>query len=220
MRPPLQLGKFSFRRRVDATWWKIRRRFRSPALYWILAAAVGISTTATVTRLVSDAEAGAARFGDTVVVARAVRDLDAGHRIEPDDIERVELPRSAVADVLADEPEGDRLTHSVGRGEVLAAADVTGGDLSALAAQLDDGRVGVSIQASPASLDTTTGDVVDVWGFDADGLGYRRLTGGAVVIDSNDRAVVVAVDDEDVAEVIAAATDGSAALVLRGADTG
>ncbi len=214
MRPPFLSGGVAATLRSAR--WRVRRRLRSPALYWTIAVSVGLATTFAVSSLMAEAEEGAARFGESTTVVRARRDLPAGHLLGPADVVTVDLPRSAAPrDVDSFVGVGDRLAHPVVEGEVLGHHDVVDGELSSLAAQITPDRAAVAVPASQSAVDVEQGDLVDIWGLDQRTLVHRRLAAGAEVLDRGESSAVVSVEQVDLGPLIAAVGDGSATIVLR-----
>ncbi|MEQ6900679.1 SAF domain-containing protein, partial [Nocardioides sp. YIM 152588] len=103
------------------------------------------------------------RQGDATgvrAVAVAARDLPAGARVEPGDLDRVGLPPDAVPDGVVEDPTGVVLAAPLRRGEPVTDVRVVGPGLAAGAT----GRVAVPVRLSDADQAglLAAGDRIDV----------------------------------------------------------
>ena len=194
--------------RIDPKW-ILRRKLRSPALHWLVAAALGLATLSVVGRLVAKAEADADRYGRWVVVAVSAADRPAGKLLGANDVTMTRLPAAMVPrGAMRRVPVGRRLTERTVAGEVLIASRLRGGT-SRLAATIPEHWRAMMIPVPTAFLELAPGDHVDVVAPTAEAEGSESIVRDAVVLGSADGIVTIAVPDEVVpivADAIAAAT--------------
>lgn len=196
------------------------RRPRRPVPFWLLAVALAVVTALTVVRFVGRAEADAARWGSTRATLVALRDVDAGAVLGPDDAEVRLLPAALVPPgALAEATPGATTAWPIHEGEAVLAARLAPAGLSVTAARLAPGTVGVAVPTGPGALRLEPGDVVDVLATLEPGAGGQAdptvvVARGAAVIDVAEDAVAVAVDEGRATRVAFAVTAGVVTLVL------
>ena len=158
-------------------------------------------------------------------VAVARHQLEAGHRIRPEDVDWRDLPVGAVPrGALRDSPVGRTTVDRVDEGEVLGRLRVAPDGLSGLAALVPPGRRAVAVPTSTGGLTLEPGDRVDVLATDrsASGLGERAGPGevvadGALVLARDPTSVTVAVTPAEARALADALGRGAPLLDLEGA---
>lgn len=224
-RRPVTLPRLPLRR-------LLRRARRSPALWWLAAAAVAAFATARVGSIDDEAEAARAAWGESVTVVVAARDLEPGQVVGPADVVLASWPRAVVpAGALAEVPDGRTVTAPIVAGEALASARIAPDGLSDVAALLPPGWRAVAIPAAGGGFGgdlppLAVGDHVDVLAsvdaFDLDAGAAGAEPGGvvaesALVVDVSESAVTVGVPAARAPDVAFASTRGSVTLALVGA---
>jgi len=198
----------------------LRRRPRHrQALVLALAVLCGIAVLGTVRR----AEDAAARWGRSVSVLVATRDLGAGDRLDATNTRLDQHPDPLVVDgALTALPDDTRLAEAVYAGEVVRTERLAGEALSAVAARLPPGTRAVAIPVDPGSgPPVATGDRVDVLvalAPEEAGAGPPgfALAPDALVVDVADAAVTVAVPVDTAPRIAVALGRGAVTLALRG----
>ncbi|HEV2768176.1 MAG TPA: SAF domain-containing protein [Acidimicrobiales bacterium] len=193
---------------------------RRPIPFWLAAVALALVTGLAVARLVGQASAEAARWGDVRPTAVATVDLEAGATVGPGDVEIEHRPAALVPDGALDGgAEGRVVTATVHRGEPVLAARLAPAGLSPTAAVLPAGTVGIAVPAGPGALPLQTGDVVEALvTVDPTAAGGGEPTfavaRSALVVHVGDEAVTLAVDRGDADRLAFALTAGVVTLVL------
>lgn len=197
----------------------IRRRLRRPTAYAICGAILAVTTGVATWRLLDYAAEGAARYGDPVEAAIALRDLPAGSVIDPSTVEIRKLPSAAVPpSAVQTRSTGRALRQAVSEGQVLVTADLGDPGSSGTAAALPPETVAIAVPLGEASLRLERGDRVDLIEIatdDATSLGFAARD--AVVVSAEEGVLTVAVNESDASRVAAAVAVGSAVPVLRSA---
>lgn len=195
--------------------WSLRRRLRSPLLFWLAAATVGVLTTSTVSRIIDDAEAQQRRYGEWTWTIVAARDLPGGTLLEPEDVRLTRLPRVMVPEsAWRQVPDRVRLRQPVTRGEVVLR-DRTSGRASPITAQLGPNDRAIGVPLAAPSLTLRGGDRVDVLALSSDAGGYAVVVENATVISRIDELATLSVTADDVGAVAAAVASGTAQLAVR-----
>jgi Flp pilus assembly protein CpaB len=207
----------------------VRRLRRTAAAWWIVAAAAaGLAGERALDagRAAAEARAG---WGESVVVAVAVHDLELGDVVASGDVDVIVEPRpraTVPAGALADVPVGRVIVAPVLAGEVLVDRRVAPDGLTGTAALVPAGHraVAVPIDAGlgAVSPEVGVGDRVDVLAtFDVTD-GSEPPTGtvaaGVTVVAVADTSVSVSVPVDDAPRVAFAAARGTVALAIVGAD--
>jgi pilus assembly protein CpaB len=205
---------------------------RSPAAWWLAAAAVALAATVRVGAIDDEAEAARAAWGETAAVVVATRDLRPGDVVGPADVAPVAWPRAVVPPgAVAEAPLGATVTAVVLAGEALVSARLAPDGLSEVAALLPPGWRAVAIAAAGGGFGgdlppLAVGDRVDVLAgveaFDVvDGstgpAPAAVVAEGALVLDVGDAAVTVGVPAEVAPDVAFATSRGAVTLALVGA---
>ena len=199
--------------RSRVPWW--RRLLMDPAAIrsWLTVLGLAACVALAVGHTVASAERAEASWGSSTPVLVVDQRLDAGAPLRTVTSTRrwpkALLPRSALTEL----PEGAVAAGALDEGTVLTAALVRSRD-----ARSEERTVSLPVGAGP--LPVRVGDRVDLWatldptlvpdGSEATG----RVASDARVVASDDRAVVVAVDADEVAGVIDAVA--SAVVSLSG----
>ncbi|MFZ6005106.1 MAG: Flp pilus assembly protein CpaB [Actinomycetota bacterium] len=197
---------------------------RDPRLWWAV-----VLTTALVTGwIVADSIAGAQeardQWGSTTSVVVASRAVRTGEVIEPGDVSTERWPRALVPDsALTELPPGATATAPIVAGELLVAERLAPQGLSGVAALLPAGTRAVAIPTEPGlAPPLAVGDRVDVLvalpiELAGDGPPGFAVVTGAVVVDTSDAAVTVAVPRDSAPRVAVALGQGAVSLALVGA---
>lgn len=222
---------------------RLRLRFilrRFPFAYWLVAVSVAAAAGLTVSALVGQASARAARLGGLVDVAVAARAVGAGETLAPGDVALRRLPAAALPDgPLARAPVGRPALVPLARGEVLLAAKLAPDGVGGVAALVPRGRRAVAVPVAPGGLAVRRGDRVDVLatfetagvaggedsagedagGGDAggggeDGAPTFAVATAAVVVDVAEESVTVAVTPHEASRVAFAIARGVVTLAL------
>lgn len=197
-----------------------RRLSRRPVPFWLAAIALATLTGLSVARLVGQASAEAARWGDLRPTAIATADLEAGATVGPGDVEIEHRPAALVPDGAVDGPvEGRVVAATVHRGEPVLAARLAPAGLSPTAAVLPAGTVGIAVPAGPGALPLQPGDVVEVLvtvdpGTAGDQQPTFPVARSAQVVHTGEESVTLAVGRDDAERVAFAVTAGVVTLVL------
>ena len=213
---------------------------RSPLPFWALAVALALFTGTTVTRLVGEASARAARLGGLVDVVVAARPVEAGKPLRPADLTVRRLPADALAEgpVKASDASaaGKVVLVPLVRGEVLLTSKLAPDGLRGVAALVPPGHRALAVPVDPGGLSFRLGNRVDVLAtFDVagdpaavDGDGATEgvpaaspaptfpVAASALVVDVGDEAVTVAVTDDEAPRVAFALARGTVTLALTG----
>ena len=216
---------------------------RSPLPFWVLSLALAAGTGLTVSRLVGEASARAARLGGLVDVAVAARPVEPGDVVRVADVAVRRLPAGALPDApVAASPAGRVALVPIVTGEVLLAAKLAPEGLRGVAALVPPGQRALAVPVDRGGLTLRPGDRVDVLATfdvatgDPVGAGAGGATPpvaevdagaesaptfpvalGALVVGVGDEAVTVAVSPEEVPRVAFALARGTVALALAGA---
>lgn len=179
---------------------------------WLLVAAAAIVAAALTGSVLSSAEAERRRWGDTTTVLVATRSVAVGEVLAG--ATRADSWPSALV------PEGARVTIEAGavaarpieRGLPITA-EVIGGP--------EDDRRHVALPVGPAPIPVEPGARVEVWAttdpsLSGSSLATRRIASEARVVAAGDRAVVVSVPSDDVADVAEAAALATVTVVAVG----
>lgn len=195
-----------------------RRPFADPASLrrWLLVSALALTTAAVTGHVLSGAEAARRRWGETRPVLVVERALQAGDALAgavavarwPTSL----VPDGAMAD-LGDLPDG-----AVTSGSASAGSPVTEAVVARTGVEGDGDRRRVALSAGPARLPLERSDRVDVWAtadpsLTGGDLATRRVATGAVVTSAKADSVVVAVEPDEVADVVEAAALATVTLV-------
>ncbi len=196
------------------------RLARRPSLFWLAALVVAAGTGLTMARFVGQARAEAARWGVLRPTLVAAADLEPGAVLGPG-VARVEhRPLALVpSEALEGPAEGQTVVAAIARGEAVVATRLAPAGLSALAAALPAGTVGIAVPNGSGGLSLEPGDAVDVLvTFDPDTVGDGEPTfpvaRAAMVLEVGEEAVTLAVHEPEASRVAFALTAGVVTLVL------
>lgn len=196
---------------------RLRRR---PLPYWLVATVVALATAGLVARLLGDAAAERARWGELRTTLVATADVRGSQPLTAGAVAERRLPRALVPPgALRSLPPGAVAAVDIHRGEAVLAARLVGPGSSAVAARLPAGTRGVAVPTG-SGLPLEVGDRVDVLAtFDdvaADGEPTFPVARGAVVVHVGGDAVTVAVAESAAPKVAYALAAGAVTLVLSG----
>jgi pilus assembly protein CpaB len=185
--------------RIAERWWRARPRTR---------VLLGLSC-AVLLVVAGVATAGASPHGPPTSAWVAVRDLPVGHPLGPDDLRRATWPADLLPDGALAEPDG-MLVAPLPRGAV--ATDRHLGD-GGLAAGLPSGTavVPIPVDAVPA---LPRGALIDLVAADLGGGPGQLVAAGALVLQTDELAVWLAVDAADAPGLASAALHGSIGVVV------
>lgn len=198
------------------------RRLRTISLAILMTLAAGITLHS-----LQSASATQSVYGNRRMTTVARRDLDIGHIISSDDIERRELPEAFIPgswegagpskadEVPTEYPIGRTVIEPIIAGEVVLPRRVSGSGFSGLRATVPGTTRVVSIERSAYVPALRPGDRVDLC---APGLGARAVVIGrrALVVGVDEDAVTVAVAEVELPAVARAIIDGDVILALIG----
>lgn len=193
---------------------------RRPSLFWLAAVVLAAITGLTVARLLADARAGAARWGEVRSTLVATADLAPGTVVGPGDTELQRLPAALVPSASLDRAaDGQVVAAPIYRGEPVLAERLAPGGLSPVAAALPPGSRGIAVPAGGSALPLEVGDLVDVLvTFAPDTLGDGEPTfpvaRSAAVVSVGEEAVTLAVTEDEAPRVAFALTAGVVTLTL------
>lgn len=198
-----------------------RWRLRRPSRVALLAAAASVATFVFVQTAATASESTRARWGPTVQAQVAVIDLDAGHRLTPDDVHLVAVPSSLVPDdATASEPAGRVVRTPIGAGEIVVERRLSGPGAPGLGSMLGPDQRGVSVPASGLEPPLGVGDQVDVLATldPSAGAGEETvlLVERVMVVATNENGVTLAVERSDVPTLTHALVTTTVTLVLVG----
>jgi hypothetical protein len=175
---------------------------RHPWVYWAAVLSLAAVVAFTLRRQSSLLEQARDQWETTRNVLVADADLGPGDPIKASSktLPLAAIPESAIAEV----PSGARLSQRVASGEVLVTTDIT--QAPGPAARAEPGTMVVGL-TDPLSGQVAIGMVVQIV---AEGI---VLAANAVVVETSDEIIFVAVPEGDAPVVAAAAQSGLAALI-------
>jgi Flp pilus assembly protein CpaB len=189
---------------------------RRPLLHWILIGLAAALTAAFVHSRTAAAEQARAQWGAQRTVVVATRDLPAGHRVGPGDVRHQRWPVALVPrDARASVDEGAVIANSITAGQPVLGRDLGRGDVGPVAATLAAGRRAVTIPVGDLSPPVVVGDRVDLVAAGG-GPGAAVVARGAPVVQVRERAVVVAVTTEELADVAGGIVGGTVVVAVSG----
>ena len=202
---------------------------RSPLAFWVAAVAVASFTGLTVSHLVGEAAARAARLGGLITVPVAARPVEAGSTLAAADVALRRLPAAAVpSGRLAGAALGRTALVPLAAGEVLLAAKLAPERAQGVAALLSPGSRALAVPVETGGLPLERGHRVDVLAtFDtepqhvadagaATGPPTFPVATAALVVDVAEAAVTVAVSRTEAPRVAFALARGTVTLALVG----
>jgi Flp pilus assembly protein CpaB len=189
---------------------------RRPLLHWLLIGLAAALTGAFVYSRAAAADAARGQWGSARTVVVATRDLPAGHRVAPGDLRRQRWPVALVPpDARASLDEGVVIATPVAAGQPVLGRDLGRGDAGPVAATLAPGRRAVTIPVGDLSPPVVIGDRVDLVAAGA-GPGAAVVARGATVVEVRERAVVVAVTADELADVAGGIVGGTVVVAVSG----
>jgi Flp pilus assembly protein CpaB len=189
---------------------------RHPTLYWALVVSVAAASAGLVIDRATEAEAARRRWGHDRAVAVATVDLPAGRTIGATDV-RIERWPLAVGppDALGTVAPGTIVSSAIGAGEPLVPRRLGRPQGGPIAAVLAAGRRAVTVPTGDAPPAVEPGDRVDLVaaGLALDAVVVAR---DAEIVQTTERAVVVAVDPAEVEAVAGALVNGTVVIAVSG----
>lgn len=156
-------------------------------------------------------DAARTAWGPGIATWVSVADLEAGHRIRPDDVAARNLPPGAVPDdAVRSSPVGHRLADPVGPGEVIREGRLRAGTSSATGSAVPDHRGAITLPVASPHL--TPGDRVDLHSL----LDGRIVASDGEVVAVTDGFPLIAVDRDDLPGTIRALAVGDLVPVVVG----
>jgi Flp pilus assembly protein CpaB len=197
---------------------RIRRR---PIIYWSATAALALITGLVVSGAVAGARDARSAYGKSRVIVVAARDIEAGQTIDTADVQVEERPLAVIPEgALTDPPIGRVASAATMRGEPMLAVRVGDPGVSAIAALIPPGEVGIAVPLDAGTLAVSVGDAVEVMAtFDPDrieGPPTIVVAPRAVVVDVRDAAATLALPEPDAQRVAFALATGVVTVVLLG----
>lgn len=196
---------------------------RRPRLRRALAAVTGVACGAVVMLTMQQAEGARERWGRTVPVLVATRDIPAGEALDASNSRVVGHPEPLVpAGALGSAPPRTRVSAALFAGEVVREERLAPGDLSSVAARLPEGTRAIAIPSEPGTTPPLrVGDLVDIvvaLPTDAAGGGPPgfALATEVTVVDVSDQAATLAVPRDVAPRVAVAFGQGAITLALVG----
>jgi len=200
---PLSAGRAATARLIVTT-----RRWH--IIRWGLAAVAALVLAASVTNAQARASAAQERWSNAHTVWVASSEIEAGSVISATDIESLQLPAAAIPiDATTDDPTGLRLSDSVTRGEILRDGRVASNDAGPVAALLQPGNRGLTLQINEGSV-LEIGDRVELLAL----VGGRTLADAAEVIAVDGRWATFSVPADQVSAVVIEIAIGGVMPVL------
>lgn len=181
---------------------------------------IGIGCSLHVQALVQRANRDAVRWGTRAPVVVAVHRLEAGHRIQPTDVQIRQWPTGVLplgAASSVDAVVGRMPAVPVAAGQIFTPGLIAGRNASPSALRVGRGRVGVTIETGAARPELATGsDVVVIASPDAQARSGAAAVEGRVVA-VNDRFVTVSVIEQQASTLASLLAGGPVYVALKGA---
>ena len=179
---------------------------RRPWLYWAIVGGLALTAGALVSHAASGIDDAKAAWGDSRSVVVAISGIEPGAPLAgATETRRLPSPMVPSDAITALEP-GATARQQIAPGEVVVLHDVAAS--SGPQVLIPDGWLAVAI-AEPVPSGARTGDRVSV------ASGGVLLAGEAVVVESRNDAVLVAVPAGDAPQIAQAASTGDVALLLE-----
>ena len=189
---------------------------RRPVVHWLLIGLAALLTAAFVYSRAAGAEHARQRWGTARSVVVAVRDLPAGHRVEPGDVRRRSWPAALVpAGALSSLDDGVVVAAPVVAGEPVVRSRLGRARAGPVAAALAPGRRAVTLPVGDAPPPVAVGDRVDLVAAGS-AMAAQVVARGATVVAVQERAVVVAVTADELPPVAGGLVDGTIVVAVSG----
>ncbi len=189
---------------------------RHPLLYWALVAAAAALSAGLVLDRAAEAEAARRRWGHDRPVAVATVDLPAGRTVRPADVQIERWPLAiGPPDALGAVAPGTVVAAAIGAGEPFVPGRLGRPEGGPVAAVLAAGRRAVTVPVGDTPLAVEPGDRVDLV---AAGLALdaQVVARDAQVVQTQERAVVVAVEAAELEAVAGALVNGTVVAAVSG----
>jgi Flp pilus assembly protein CpaB len=192
------------------------RRFRRPAVFWLITIGLAMLTANLVSRA---AQPLPDQWGPSTRVVVLHRSVGPGQVLVAGDVSVEMVPAAFVPQRYArsiDEAVGRRVDPATRVGSPINLSTATPASTSELSSAIGRGRRGIAVSIDTAPAGLTSDDVVDVVvNQDGDGTILTTIT-GARVAQVNDRQVLLSTLPGDAGRLAAALTHGRATLILVG----
>jgi pilus assembly protein CpaB len=189
---------------------------RRPVVHWLLIGLAALLTAAFVYSRAAGAEHARQRWGTARSVVVAVRDLPAGHRVEPGDVRRQSWPAALVpTGALSSLDDGVVVAAPVVAGEPVVRSRLGRARAGPVAAALAPGRRAVTLPVGDAPPPVAVGDRVDLVAAGS-AMAAQVVARGAAVVAVQERAVVVAVTADELPPVAGGLVDGTIVVAVSG----
>ena len=189
---------------------------RRPGVHWLLIGLAAVLTGVFVYSRAAGAEDARQRWGTARPVIVAVRDLPAGHRLEPGDVRRQSWPAALVpSGALSSLDDPVVVAAPVVAGEPVVRSRLWRARAGPIAATLAPGRRAVTLPVSDAPPPVVVGDQVDLVAAGG-ALAAQVVARGASVVAVRQGAVVVAVSTDELPAVAGGLVDGTVVVAVSG----
>lgn len=194
---------------------RLHRLLRAGRRRTVVVILLMVAAAGTTGRALEDAADTQRIYGDRRRIEVASRDLDLGHIIGEDDLERRELPAALIPDAPVDDPIGRTVIEPIVAGEVLLPRRLSDQRSSGMPAVIGDTARVVSIERTPLTPGVRPGDHVDLC---APGVGARGavIARRALVIGADEDSVTVAITTAELPAVARSILDGDVIMALIG----
>jgi len=189
---------------------------RRPVVHWLLIGLAAVLTGVFVYSRAAGAEDARQRWGTARPVIVAVRDLPAGHRLEPGDVRRQSWPAALVpSGALSSLDDPVVVAAPVVAGEPVVRSRLGRARAGPIAATLAPGRRAVTLPVGDAPPPVAVGDQVDLVAAGG-ALAAQVVARGASVVAVRQGAVVVAVSTDELPAVAGGLVDGTVVVAVSG----
>jgi Flp pilus assembly protein CpaB len=189
---------------------------RRPVVHWLLIGLAGMLTGVFVYSRAAGAEDARQRWGTARPVIVAVRDLPAGHRLEPGDVRRQSWPAALLPSGALSSLDGPVVVAApVVAGEPVVRSRLGRARAGPVAAALTPGRRAVTLPVGDAPPPVAVGDQVDLVAAGS-ALAAQVVARGATVMAVREGAVVVAVSTDELPAVAGGLVDGTVVVAVSG----
>jgi Flp pilus assembly protein CpaB len=189
---------------------------RRPVVHWLLIGLAALLTGAFVYSRAAGAEAARHRWGTARSVVVAVRELPAGHRVEPGDVRRRSWPTALVpSGALSSLDDGVVVAAPVMAGEPVVRSRLGRAQAGPVAAALAPGRRAVALPVGDAPPPVAVGDQVDLVAAGSAATA-QVVARDASVVAVQSGAVVVAVTTDELPAVAGGLVDGRVVVAVSG----
>lgn len=154
-------------------------------------------------------------YGHRVEVWVARSDLPVGHVLTNDDIDRRELPAALIPAGLAPDPATRTVIEPIVTGEPILDRRLSGSTVAGIDALIGSGSRAITIERDPTTPPVEPGDRVDLYAPAVRG-GVVRVARRARVLAVDDRAITVAITENETPAATGASLEKILSVVLLG----